>query len=310
MTELMIPQPVAGTVHHDAATPAGLTNPTTTPRRRLPVSPTSAALALASPAVTATMLTLARHWSDHGARHSNGDMVSIGVGMILGAAITAWAAATKDAVLVGTAGTLTAAALGVGMMAYPAGLSEPLIVTAVATVTGWVFTRRQWLARGIRRQAAAERQAERDHEANVVGMQCQTAIEITALREQGATNREKLRQLGKTKRAEMRLDTAEFEALKTERDTRRRHFMTVSPTATAAMGQAGPAAADALSPTARDALAAAPRSRLNPPRPPSTTSPTWPKPSACFARRHNRRPKTPATNPVTGRTTTRRRCTT
>ncbi|MEY9904363.1 hypothetical protein ABIA35_000569 [Catenulispora sp. MAP12-49] len=261
MTELTTAQPLSGTIHTaDGTAPAA----PDTARRHLPVSPTSAALALASPAVTTTMLTLARHWSDHGARHSNGDMVSIGVGMILGAAITAWAAATKDAVLVGTAGSLTAAALGIGMMAYPAGMSEPLIVTAVATVTGWVFTRRQWLARGIRRQAAAERQAERDHEANVVGMQCQTAIEVTALREQGATNREKLRQLGKTKRAELRLDAAEYDALRTERDTRRRHFMTVSPTAADAMQQPRPAAADALSSTARDALDATPRLQIEP----------------------------------------------
>ncbi|WP_194918191.1 hypothetical protein [Catenulispora rubra] len=261
MTELMTQQPLSGTVHPVDGTAAAEPG---TIRRRLPVSPTSAALALASPAVTATMLVLARHWPDHGARHSNGDMVAIGVSMILGAAITAWAAATKDAVLVGTAGSLTAAALGIGMMAYPAGMSEPLIVTAVATVTGWVFTRRQWLARGIRRQDAAERQADRDHEANVVGMQCQTAIEVTALREQGATNREKLRQLGKTKRAELRLDAAEYDALKTERDTRRRHFMTVSPTAATAMDQPGPAAADSLSATARDALDAAPRLQIEP----------------------------------------------
>jgi len=263
MTDLMIPQPVAGDDY--TTTPSEPTPATSTaPRRRLPVSPTSAALALASPAVTATMLVLARHWSDHGARHSDGDMVSIGIGMILGAAITAWAAATKDAVLVGTAGTLTAAALGIGMMAYPAGMSEPLIVTAVATVTGWVFTRRQWLARGIRRQAAAERQADRDYETNVVGMQCQTVIEVTALREQGATNREKLRQLGKTKRAELRLDAAEYDALKTERDTRRRHFMTVSPSAADAMQQPVPAAADALSATARDALDTGPRLQIEP----------------------------------------------
>jgi len=120
-------------------------------------------------------------------------------------------------------------------MAYPTGLAEPLIVTAAGTVLGWVLTRRQWREHRIRRDTAAERQADRIHQHSVVGMQAQTAIEVTALREQGATDREKLRQLGATKRLQMSLDTAEFEALKLERDVQRRHFLTVSDTARAAL---------------------------------------------------------------------------
>jgi|GEM_PF-3175518 len=204
-------------------------------RRHLPVSPTSIALALASPAVTGCMLALARHWSDHGARHSIGDMVPLGLGAIIGLAVTAWASATEDAVLVGTCGSLTAAALAVGMMAYPAGLGEPLIVTATATVLGWVLTRRVRRTDGIRHEGYTERAKDRAHEAAIVGTQCQTAIEITALREQGATDREKLAQLGAAKRLELSLDAAEYEALKLERDVRRRAALTVSDTARQAL---------------------------------------------------------------------------
>jgi len=220
LTESTTPHPPA------AATPL---------RRRLPVSPTSIALALASPAVTATMLALVRHWSDHGARHSIGDMVPLGLGAVIGLAVTAWASATEDAVLVGTCGSLTAAALAVGMMAYPAGLGEPLIVATAATVLGWVLTRRVRRAAGIRHEGYAERAKDRAHEAAIVGMQCQTAIEVTALREQGATDREKLAQLGAAKRLEMSLDAAEYEALKLERDVRRRAALTVSDTARQAL---------------------------------------------------------------------------
>ncbi|GAA1954652.1 hypothetical protein [Catenulispora subtropica] len=259
MTELAIPPPYPGTIHTttDNTTTTTPTAPTATATvpRRLPVSPTSVALALASPAVTVTMLALARHWSDHGARHSIGDMVPLGASAILGLALTAWAAAVQDAMLVGTCASLTAAALAVGMMAYPTGLSEPLIVTAVATVLGWALTRRVRRARHIRAERYAERQKDRDHEANVIGMQCQTAIEVAALHEQGATDREKLRQLGATKRAELSLDAAEYEALRLERDTRRRHFMTVSPTAAAAL-DAEPVDTD-LGATARAALSVA-----------------------------------------------------
>ncbi|MEY9913298.1 hypothetical protein ABIA35_009565 [Catenulispora sp. MAP12-49] len=211
--------------------------PTATPRR-LPVSPISIALALASPAVACCMLTLARHWSDHGARHSIGDMVPLGLGAIIGLAVTAWASATEDAVLVGTCASLTAVTLGVGMMAYPAGLGEPLIVTATATVLGWVLTRRVRRAADVRHEGYAERAKDRAHEAAIVGMQCQTAIEVTALREQGATDRERLAQLGAAKRLELALDTAEYEALKLERDVRRRAALTISPTAREALDAA------------------------------------------------------------------------
>lgn len=198
------------------------------------MSPTSIALALASPAVAGCMLALARHWSGNGARHSIGDMVPLGLGAVLGLAVTAWASAT-DPVLVGTCASLTGAALAVGMMAYPAGLGEPLIAAAAATVLGWVLTRRVRRAAGIRHEGHAERAKDRDHEATVVGMQCQTAIEVTALREQGATDREKLRQLGRTRRLDMALDAAEYEALKLDRDVRRRAALTISPTAAAAL---------------------------------------------------------------------------
>jgi len=255
MTELAIPQPYLVTVHTTTDTPdAATAAEPATAARRWPVSPTAVALALANPAVTGCLLALARHWSDHGARHSIGDMTPLTVGGILGLAITAYAAATRDPRLVGTCGTLTAAALGIGMMAYPTGLAEPLIAAGVATVAGWVFTRWQWRAHCIRRATAEQRQADRDHEQTVVGMQCQTTIEVNAIRQQGKADRRKLKELGKTRRLELRLDLAEFESLKLERDTRRRHFMAVSPTATAAL-DAEPVDTT-LGTTAREALGA------------------------------------------------------
>jgi len=261
MTELAIPQPHPGTVHTATHNPPAA-DPVAAPRRG-PVSPTAAALALANPAVTGCMLTLARHWSDHGARHSIGDMVPLTAGAILGLAVTAYAAATRDPLLVGTCGALTAAALGVGMMAYPTGLAEPLVTAGVATVAGWVFTRRQWRAHCIRRDAAEQRQADRDHEQTVVRIQAQAEIEVEAIRQQGKTDRRKLKELGRTKRVELRLDAAEYEVLKLERDTRRRHFMTVSPTATDALNAPTPDTT-AVSSTARDALAARPRQAIEP----------------------------------------------
>ncbi|MFL6116307.1 MAG: hypothetical protein ACJ786_33880 [Catenulispora sp.] len=265
------------------------------PRRRLPISPTSIALALASPAVTGCMLALARHWSDHGARHSIGDMAPLALGAIIGLAVTAYAAAVKDAMLVGTSGSLTAAALAVGMMAFPTGLGEPLIVTAVATVLGWVLTRRVWRARGIRHEGYTERAKDRAHEQGVVGMLCQTAIEVTAIKEQGATDREKLRQLGETKRVELRLDTAEYEALRLERDVRRRSFMTVSPTADTAMAETAPDV-EAISNAAREALDATPRlaiesgaAQASPVTPPPCSA-TWRRwPRSCSGRSALRR---------------------
>ena len=150
----------------------------------------------------------------------------------------------------------------------------------MATVAGWVFTRRQWRAHCIRRDAAAERQADRDHEQTVVGMQCQTAIEVNAIRQQGKTDRRKLKELGRTRRLELRLDLAEYESLKLERDTRRRHFMTVSPTATGALDAPAPDTA-AVSATAREALdAAAPTGdRARAGRAGTTTPTRWRSPS-------------------------------
>ncbi|MBS2534152.1 hypothetical protein KGQ20_15370 [Catenulispora sp. NF23] len=231
MTEPTGTEPISGTVLPPTQTAP---DPTAKPRRSL-VSPAAVALALASPAVCACMLALARHWSEHGARHSIGDMVPLGLLTIIGLAVTAYASATEDALLVGTCGSLTAAAVAVGMMAYPTGLAEPLIVTVAGTVLGWILTRRVWRARATQHEAYAEREKDRTHEANITGMQAQTAIEVTALREQGATDREKLRQLGKTKRLEMSLDEAEYEALKLERDVRRRAAMTLSATAVAGL---------------------------------------------------------------------------
>jgi hypothetical protein len=264
MTELAIPQPHTGAVHTATDAPPAATAADNVATARLrPVSPTAVALALANPAVTGCLLTLARHWSDHGARHSIGDMMPLTVGAILGLAVTAYAAATHDPLLVGTCGALTAAALGIGMMAYPTGLAEPLITAGVATVAGWVFTRRQWRAHCIRRATAEQRQADRDHEQTVVGMQCQTAIEVNAIQQQGKTDRRKLKELGKTRRLELRLDLAEFESLKLERDTRRRHFMTVSPTATGALDPPAPDVAT-VSSTAREALGTTPRLGIEP----------------------------------------------
>ena len=227
MTEQTHPEPISGTIYpppHTATAP-----------RRSPVSPTVIALALASPAVTGCMLALARHWSDHGARHSIGDMVPLTLGAIIGLAITAWAAATKDAALVGTAGSLTAAALAVGMMAYPAGLAEPLIVTAVATVTGWILTRRVWRARGIRHEGYAERAKDREHQTGLATIAGQTAISVATIAAQGQIETARVGALGELAVANARADAIEFEAWQIESRERRAAALELSPTARGAL---------------------------------------------------------------------------
>lgn len=238
MPELTTQQPFPGPVLPPAdvapATPAA-----PAAQLRGPVSPTAVALALVSLAVTLTMLAPARHWSDHGARHSIGDMVPLTLGAIIGLALTAWASATEDALLVGSCGTLTAAALAVGMTAYPAGLSEPLIATVVVTINGWVLTRRVWRARAIRHEGYAEGEGPPapDGLATIAG---QTAIGVATIQAQGVIEAARVTALGELAAADRRAEAIEFETWKTERDARRRHAMTISPTAREAL--AGPAA--------------------------------------------------------------------
>jgi hypothetical protein len=239
MTAPMIHQPFPGPVPPPADT-APATPAAPAAQLRGLVSPTAIALALASPAITLTMLALARHWSDHGARHSIGDMVPLTLGAIIGLALTAWASATQDTLLVGTCASLTAAALAVGMMAYPAGLSEPLIVTVVATVTGWVMARRVSRARSIRHEGHAEREKDRQHETGLATIAGQTAIGVATIQAQGAIEAARVTALGELAGADRRAEAIEFESWKAERDARRRQAMTLSATAREAL--AGPAA--------------------------------------------------------------------
>jgi hypothetical protein len=234
MTAPMIPQPFPGPVPARADDPPP-PRPAPAAQLRSLVSPTTIALALASPAVTLTMLALARHWSDHGARHSIGDMVPLTFGAIIGLALTAWASATQDTLLVGTCASLTAAALAVGMMAYPAGLSEPLIVTVVATVTGWVLTRRIRRARGIRHEGYAEQEKDRQHQTGLATIAGQTAIGVATLQAQGAIETARVTALGELAAADRRTEAIEFETWRAERDQRRQAAMTISPTAQAAL---------------------------------------------------------------------------
>lgn len=143
------------------------------------VSPVSAALALATPAVTLPMLALARHWSDSGARHSIGDMVPLALG---GVVSLAGAAFTRDdPLLAGTCVAVTGSCLAVGTMAYPSGLAEPLITTLMATVFGWMLTRRT--ARKIQeaKEERADRQAGRESAERIAAMDGHTQLGVASI---------------------------------------------------------------------------------------------------------------------------------
>jgi hypothetical protein len=173
-TELVVPTRIipAGTASAYAEQ-AGLVRP------RL-VSPVSVLLAAASPAVTLPMLALSRYWSEHGARHSIGDMVPLALGGVI--AMAGAGLVDGDPVLTGTCIAAAGSCLAVGAMAYPAGLVEPVIATLMATVAGWVFTRR--VARTTKAAAAeyADRQAERDTTRDVAVINGQTALGVATIR--------------------------------------------------------------------------------------------------------------------------------
>lgn len=153
------------------------------PARPRLVSPVSAALAVATPAVTLSMLALARHWSDNGARHSIGDMVPLALGGVVSLASAMW---TQDEpVLAGTCAAVAGSCLAVGTMAYPAGLAEPLITTLMATVFGWVLTRRVAHKTRETEREYADRQAGRDNARNLAVIKGQTQLGVATI--QGET---------------------------------------------------------------------------------------------------------------------------
>lgn len=149
-------------------TPAGAPVPAAGVARPRLVSPVSAALAVATPAVTLPMLALSRYWSDHGALHSIGDMVPLALGGAVSLAGAMW---TQDEpVLAGTCVAVAGSCLAVGTMAYPAGLAEPLITTLMATVFGWMLTRRVMRKTKEAEREYADRQAGRDSTERIAAM--------------------------------------------------------------------------------------------------------------------------------------------
>lgn len=148
------------------------------------VSPVSAALALATPAVTLPMLALARHWSDSGARHSIGDMVPLALGGVLS---LAGAAFTRDEpLLAGTCVAVAGSCLAVGTMAYPSGLAEPLITTLMATVFGWALTRRTARKAHEAKEERADRQAGRDSAERIAAMDGHTQLGVASIQGESA----------------------------------------------------------------------------------------------------------------------------
>jgi hypothetical protein len=143
------------------------------------VSPVSAALAAATPAVTLPMLALSRYWSGHGALHSIGDMVPLALGGAVSLAGAMW---TQDEpMLAGTCVAVAGSLLAVGTMAYPAGLAEPLITTMMATVFGWMLTRRVVRKTKEAEREYADRQAERDNAVNLAVVNGQTQLGVATI---------------------------------------------------------------------------------------------------------------------------------
>lgn len=187
------------------------------------VSPLSAALALATPAATTTMLVLARHWSDGGARHSIGDMTVPALGAVVG---LAGAAFTRlDPLISATCVTGTAACVGVGAMAYPAGLAEPLIVWLAATVFGWVFTRRVVRARKAVEAEHGQRQADRDHAENMAVLQGHTAINIASINAQATVQAARIEVMGQVAASDLRVAAAEWQIGQLEEAWRHRRLL-------------------------------------------------------------------------------------
>lgn len=142
------------------------------------VSPVSAALAAATPAVTLPMLALARYWSGQGALHSVGDLVPLALG---GAVSLVGAQVADDPVLTGTCLAVAGTCVAVGAMAYPAGMGEPLIVTVLATVLGWALSWRAARGRGAVAGEYVQRQADRDLSRDLAVIAAQTSLGVATI---------------------------------------------------------------------------------------------------------------------------------
>lgn len=205
--------------------------PTSAPRPRSLVSPASVALALVSPAVTTGMLAVARYWSENGARHSIGDMIPVAAGCLLGLASAGYASATRDPLLTGTCLALSGACLGIGAMAYPTGMSEPLIVWGVATVTGWITARRHVRERRTVREEYDQRDADRAHVQSLAVIGGQTAVAVASIKAQAKLEAARIIAMAALKAADLRVDAAEFRAWQLESAERRDALMAPPPLA-------------------------------------------------------------------------------
>jgi hypothetical protein len=174
------------------------------------ISPASAALALATPAVTTALLALARHWSDSGARHSVGDLVPLAIGTGMGLSGAAWSRAADDSALTGTCLAVAGVCVAVGTMSYPAGLAEPLITWTLATVAGWVFTRRPGRARQIVGVENGQRQADRDHQEHLAAIGSQTAIGVATIRGQAQVETARVTAIGLIRSSDARVEAAQW----------------------------------------------------------------------------------------------------
>lgn len=203
--------------------------PASAPRPRSLVSPASVALALVSSAVTTGMLAVARYWSENGARHSIGDMIPVAAGCLLGLASAGYASATRDPLLTGTCLALSGACLGIGAMAYPTGMSEPLIVWGVATVTGWITARRHVRERRTVREEYDQRDADRQHAQSLAVIGGQTAVAVASIKAQAKIEAARITAMAALKAADLRVDAAEFRAWQLESAERRDALMTPPP---------------------------------------------------------------------------------
>lgn len=222
MSEHMIPNPSAYSYQVPASAP---TLARTVPANMRSVSPTSIALALASPAVSITALILSRHWSEHGAMHSLGDLWPLTVGVCLSMSGAAYAQATRDPLLVGTCVSLAGACAAIGTMAYPSGLSEPLITCLMATVTGWVLARRHVRTRRAVHEEYADRRDDRAHRYAIVATECQTAVSVAEIKAQGKVAVARIEAMAELQIANTRADAIDYHVWQIETAERRSALM-------------------------------------------------------------------------------------
>lgn len=123
------------------------------------------------------LLVLGRVWHAHGAAHSIGDAMLLGLLSAASGTVGCVAAIAQAPVIAGVAlgigGGLAAAAIA----GYSSGLSLPLITWAVATISAYAVAWRGW-------RADARREVEAGHDRERLALECSTTLQTEVIRAQ------------------------------------------------------------------------------------------------------------------------------